>query len=175
MVSFTCKDNLLLVTGFIEKIKLLIRWFPCNVGSTSTSCFQLQWPTKSKTDFFVTLLGFRRSDLGKCQMFVWNGGKHFCISGSIHGSGLESSKQQKALYSCEVCWFYKRSTQIMDMSSFVSPKTCLQFPGKSRHDMQIEKTVSNSLHGSHTTTVTSHTDNHQAFITKCDKLSRHIR
>ena len=59
----------------------------------------------------------------------------------------------------------------MDMSSLVSPKTCLRFPGKSRHDMQIEKTVSNSLHGSHTRTVT----NCQAFITKCDTQSRHIR
>ena len=61
----------------------------------------------------------------------------------------------KRLYSCEVCWFYKRRMQIMDMSSFSSPKTCLQFPGKSRHYMQIEKNVSNSLHGFHTTTVTT--------------------
>ena len=59
----------------------------------------------------------------------------------------------------------------MDMSSLVSPKTCLRFPGKSRHDMQIEKIVSNRLHGSHTRTVT----NCQAFITKCDTQSRHIR
>ena len=29
--------------------------------------------------------------------------------------------------------------QIVDMSSFVSQKRCLLFPGKSSHDMQIEK------------------------------------
>ena len=148
-----------------------IRWFPCNVGSTLTSGFESQWPSKSKTDFLVALLGFRKSDLGKCRMFVWNGGKHLCTSCCIHGSGLESSKQQKALYSCEFCWFYKGSTQIIDLSSFVSTKKCLLFPGKSRHYMQIDKNVSKRLHGSHTRTVT----NCQAFITKCDTQSRHIR
>ena len=35
------------------------------------------------------------------------------------------------------------STQIVDISSFVSQKRCLLFPGKSSHNMHNEKTVSN--------------------------------
>ena len=82
---------------------------------------------------------------------------------------FETSKQQKALYSCEFRWFYVGSMQKVDMSSFVSQKRCLWYPGKSRHDIQIEKNVSNRLPGSHTRTVT----NCQALVTKCDTLSRH--
>ena len=44
--------------------------------------------------------------------------------------------------------------QIVDMSSIVSQKRCLQFPGKSCHSMQNGyngKNVSNQLHGSHKT------------------------
>ena len=47
----------------------------------------------------------------------------------------------------------------------------MRFPAKSRHDIQIEKNVSNRLHRSHTRTVT----NYQALITKGYTRSRHIR
>ena len=42
---------------------------------------------------------------------------------------FETSKQQKALYSCEFRWFYVGSMQKVDMSSFVSQKRCLWYPG----------------------------------------------
>ena len=61
----------------------------------------------------------------------------------------------------------------MDISFFVSEKRCLRFPGKSRHDMQIEKNVSNRLHGSHTRTMTNFQAFNVLFITKCDTRSRH--
>ena len=142
------------------------RWFQWNVGSTLSSAYESPWQTKSKADFLFDLLGFHR-----CLLFVWNGVKHLFTSDCIHGSCLETSEQQKALYSCEFRWFYEGSTQIVDILSFVSQKRCLQYPGKSLHGIQIEKNVSNRLHGSHTRTVT----NFQALITKCDTRSRHIR
>ena len=97
----------------------VIRWFPRNFGSTFTSAFQSPWPTKLKADFLFAPIGFRRS-------YGW---KHLCTSVCIHGSGLETSKRQKALYSCEFRWFYEGSTQIVDMSSFFPKKDECDFLG----------------------------------------------
>ena len=60
---------------------------------------------------------------------------------------------------------------IVDMSSIISPKRCLQFLGKSLHYMQNEQYVSNRLHGSRTMTVA----NCELLITHCDTQSRHMR
>ena len=86
---------------WVAPVVSLSRWFPWNVGLTLTSCFESLWVTKSKEEFFIALLGFGRSGLGNCLLCVWNGGKHLCTSDCFHGSDLKSSKQQKALNSCE--------------------------------------------------------------------------
>ena len=80
-----------------------------------------------------------------------------------------NSKRPCALMDFADC--FDGSTRIVYMSSFVSHKGCLQFPGKSRHDMPNEKHVSNRLYGSHSTTAT----NCQVFIMQCYKQSGHIR
>ena len=121
------------------------------------------------------------SYLGKCWLCVWNGEKHICASDCIPGSDSESSEQQKTMYSCWFCWFLKGLCNffegviftgiIVDMSSIITPKRCLQFLGKSSHYMQNEQYVSNRLHGSRTMTVA----NCELLITHCETQSRHMR
>ena len=100
---------------------------------------------KIRSDFLAALLGLCRSDLGKCLLWVWNGGKHLCTSKHIDGGDLKSSEPAnlaKTLYSHGFRWVFRVSMDIVGMSSFVSQ---INAPGRGNHDFSCQPDNSGTL------------------------------